>query len=208
MGGDAGTSLPGSITIGPSAVVQGDTTSTADPVMLDLISDAEYDWAESVNRAPGGLSGSGFTYNPSTGALSVKQNGIVTMGEGVYFFKTVSIKQNAQLTIVPNETVNMYVTASFTLQQNATANLNGSPANLILYLKGTGFSMFQDSKFYGALYAPEVTFKGRQDMGMYGSVVARSATLHQDACFHFDRSLIQFRRSGFDDVEVVAWRDR
>lgn len=208
VGGDASSATNGGITFGQFAVVLGDTTTSADPAILDLVPQSEYDWAESVNLGFSGMSGSGFSYNSSTNALSINRNGNVTLANGVYYFSTITLKQNAQLLVAPGEDATLYVTGNISIQQDASFNAGGSPVSLIIYSQGAKFSLFQDASFYGGFYGPNVVFKGRQDMGMYGSVVAAGATLFQDACLHYDRRMSEFSKIDVSDITVIAWRER
>lgn len=208
VGGDAASAIPGGITLGESAVILGTQTSGVPPVTLDLIPDTEYDSARANNYALSGMSGSNFTYSTTTNKLDVKMNGFVNLADGMYYFSTISIKQNGRLTITPGAQVVIYAVGNISLQQDASMNDGGIPSDLIIFSKGMMFSMFQDSKFYGAFYGPNVVFSGRQDMGMYGALVAKNVSLFQDACFHYDRGLGEYAKAGAGVVATVAWREQ
>ncbi|MCH7879087.1 MAG: hypothetical protein IH914_07225, partial [candidate division Zixibacteria bacterium] len=207
VGGDAASAVPGGIILGSNAAILGSQSTGVPPTTLNLIPDTEYDSAKANNYALSGLSGSNFTYTTTTNKLSVKSNGFVNLAGGMYYFSDVSIKQNGRLTITPGAKVTIYIVGNITLQQDASMNDGGIPSDMIVFSKGMMFSMFQDSKFYGAFYGPSVVFKGRQDMGMYGAVVARSVSIHQDACFHYDRGLGEYSKAGAGGISTVAWRE-
>ena len=206
VGGDAVCATDGGISIGPSAQVWGDTSSTADSVNLDIIPDSEYNWAKSVSNAPAGLSGTNYTYNSNTRNLDVKSNGILTLQSGVYYFSSLSAQQNGQIVLAPNAEVTIYVTGNLTVQQDGGINVSGSPADMIIFSKGNNFMLMQDAKFYGAFYGPNVKFIGRQDMGLYGSIVASDISMGQDACFHYDRDLSKYTKGTTGKINVLAWR--
>lgn len=206
VGGDVIVAVPGGISFGQSAQVLGDTITGADSLDLNIISDSEYVWAQTVNNASAGLSGTNYTYNSINNSLNVKGNGNVVLADGVYYFSQIDLKQNGQLDIAPGATVTIYLTGNLSLFQDATMNSGGAPSALIIFSKGAKFSMFQDSQFYGAFYGPSVVFKGRQDMGMYGSVVAGNITMFQDACFHYDRTLGSYTKGTTGEINVIAWR--
>ncbi len=208
VGGDAASAISGGITLGQDAVVLGSQSTGVPPVTLDLIPDTEYDSAKANNDALSGMSGSNFTYSTTTNKLDVKMNGFVNLADGMYYFSTITIKQNGRLTITPGAKVTIYAVGNISLQQDASMNDGGIPADMIVFSKGMMFSMFQDSKFYGAFYGPNVVFKGRQDMGMYGALVARNVSLFQDACFHYDRGLSEYSKEGAGVVSTVAWREQ
>ncbi len=206
VGGDAITATAGGISFGQDAQVLGDTNSTADTVKLDLVPDTEYEWAKSISNAPAGLSGTNYTYNSNTRALDVKSNGILTLQSGVYYFSSLSAQQNAQIVLASNAEVTIYVAGNLTLQQDGKMNVGGSPGDLIVFSKGNNFMLMQDAKFYGAFYGPNVKFIGRQEMGLYGSIVASDISMGQDACFHYDRKLSQYNKGTTGKVNAVAWR--
>ena len=206
VGGDAIVAVPGGISFGQSAQVLGDTITGADSLDLNIISDSEYVWAQTVSIASAGLSGTNYTYNSINNTLNVKGNGNVLLADGIYFFTQIDLKQNGQLNIAPGATVTIYLTGNLSLFQDASMNSGGAPSSLIIFSRGAKFSMFQDSQFYGAFHGPNVVFKGRQDMGMYGSIVAGNITMFQDACFHYDRNLGSYTKGTTGKINVVAWR--
>lgn len=207
VGGDAQTATDSAIIItDPSVTITGDTTTQADSVNLDIIPDSEYDWAKSVSNAPAGFLGTNYSYNNGSKALDVKTGGNLVLTSGVYYFSSIQLQQDAKITLAPGAEVTIYLTGNMTIQQYATVNLGGSPADFVVFSKGTAFSMFQNTAFYGAFYGPNATFKGRQDQELYGSIVANDISLHQNTCFHYDRQLGQLRHGTTGEMVKVAWR--
>jgi hypothetical protein len=206
VGGDAQTAIPGSIIMDSSATITGDTTTQADSVNLDIIPQSEYDWAKTVSNAPAGFTGVDYDYNNGRKSLNIRSGGALMLQSGVYYFSDIQLQQNAVLTLAPGAEVTIYMTGDLTIQQYATVNLGGSPADLLIFSQGTAFSMFQNTAFYGAFYGPNATFKGRQDQELYGSIVASDISLHQNTCFHYDRYLSQVRHGTTGEMVVVAWR--
>ncbi len=206
VGGDAQTATPGSIRMDSSVTITGDTTTHADSVNLDIIPESEYAWAELVSNAPGGFSGIDYDYSKVKKSLNIKSGGSLELQSGVYYFSNIQIQQDAVLTLAPGAEVTIYLTGDITLQQFASVNLGGSPSDLIIFSKGSTFSMFQNTSFYGAFYGPNATFKGRQDQNLYGSMVASDITLHQNTCFHYDRNLSRVKHGTTGEMISVAWR--
>jgi len=206
VGGDVQTATPGSIIKDSSVTITGDTTTHADSVNLDIIPTSEYDWAKLVSNAPAGFSGSNYTYNNGQKSLTIKADGNLQLQSGVYYFSDIQLQQNGKLTLAPGAEVTIYLTGNLTLQQYSTINLGGAPSDLVIFSKGTTFSMFQNTAFYGSFYGPNATYKGRQDMSLYGSIVASDITLHQNTCFHYDRNLGNVRHGTTGEMIAVAWR--
>ena len=65
--------------------------------------------------------------------------------------------------------------------------------------------MYHESEFWGAFYGPEVTYNAKQWIDFYGSLIVKSASLYQDVCIHYDRSLMKIGWEG--DYGVVAWKE-
>ncbi|KAA3634261.1 MAG: hypothetical protein DWP97_07440 [Calditrichaeota bacterium] len=189
FGGDVSVATAGGITLGVNNTVNGDTTSIADSVDLDIIPSSEYTWAESVSPAPLGLSGSNFSYNSSTKNLTMGSSGILTLQSGTYYFNDITCGQDSQILLAPGADVTLYINGDIVLNQNSTVNDGGNPADLIVYSRGSNLQFDQGNTFYGAFYGPNAHIQYDQTTNVYGALVGNSIKLDKGACFHYDRNL-------------------
>ncbi len=206
IGGDVKTSSDTGLNIHATANLTGDTATGEDPVYIDTLTDAEFAWAESVNAAPPGLSGS-YSYNPATDAVSIGAFDTLTLANGVYYFSTIDFGQEAVLQVDPGAEVTIYMTDNITFAQDVDVNKNGSPADLQFYSKGTELNLNQNVEFYAGFYGPNAAIAIDQTAQVYGSVLGSSVNLEQGACFHFDRDLRKVVRPASGLIETVAWKE-
>jgi Tfp pilus assembly protein PilX len=207
FGGDISTATPGGITLGANNTVNGDTTSTRDSIDLDIIPPSEFTWAALNNNAPGGLSGTNFTYNGGTKALSTGAGGTVTLQSGIYFFSSITLEQNSIFSLAPGASVTIYVTGDIILRQSSTMNDGGKPSDMIIYSSGSTLQFDQDNIFYGAFYGPDAHIQYDQTTQAYGSLVGNTLQLDQNACFHYDRDLNKIKKTTTGKMFLVAWRE-
>lgn len=206
FGGDISTATPGGIGLGSGNAIHGDSTSSADSVDLDIIPDEEYAWAAANSVAPDGLSGSNFTYDKDTKALVSGQNSNVELAGGVYFFSSIFLGQNSNLTVADGEVAVIYITGDITFNQGSTLNDYHSPSDLMIYSQGS-LTFNQDNKFYGTFYGPNAHIQYDQTSEVYGSIVGSTIKLDQGACFHYDTALGKIKRKKLSGVTQVAWRE-
>jgi len=208
FGGDISVATPGGISLGGFNTVNGDTTSTADSVDLDIIPPSEFTWAALNSLALTGLSGTNWNYNPGTKALTTGSFGNVTFNSsGVYFFSSIELQQGSTLTLAPGVSVTIYVTGDIILRQSSTMNGGGAPMDLLIYSNGSTLQFDQNNIFYGAFYGPNAHIQYDQTTQAYGSLVGNTIQLDKDACFHYDRSLSKIQKGTTGDMLLVAWRE-
>ncbi len=205
FGGDISVATPGGITLGADNTINGDTTSTADSVFLDIVPPEEYAWAKANSDAPGGISGD-FNYNNGTKALTTSQSGSVELQSGVYFFSSITLGKESNITLAPGASVVIYITGDIHFMQYSGINGGGVPSNLIIYSQG-GMQFDQGNKFYGTFYGPKGHIQYDQTTEVYGALVGSTIKLDQGACFHYDRALGKVRRRCQSGVTQVAWRE-
>ena len=205
FGGDIQSATPGGISLGAANTVNGDTTSTADSVDLDIIPSSEYDWAKSVSPAPAGISGAGFTYNNGSKDLSCGAGGQIILSSGTYYFNNITLEQGSQLLVAAGVTI--YVNGDVTFKQYSTANAGGNPADLLFYSRGSLLQFDQGNIFCGAFYGPDAHIQYDQTTQVYGSLVGGSIQLDKGACFHYDRNLSKIKKGTTGRYFVVAWRE-
>ncbi len=208
FGGDISVATPGGITLGVANTVNGDTTSTADSVDLDIIPPSEFTWAASNSLAQSSLTGTNYTYNNGAKTLTTGSFGNVTFtASGVYFFSSIELGQGSTLTLAPGVSVTIYVTGDIILRQSSTVNNGGSPLDLIIYSNGSTLQFDQDNIFYGAFYGPNAHIQYDQTTQAYGSLVGNTIQLDKFACFHYDRSLSKIKKGTTGEMDMVAWRE-
>jgi len=208
FGGGIAVATPGGINLGAGNTVNGDTTSSADSVDLNIIPPEEYEWARSVNNADnGGITGTDYTYDRRRNTLTTGSNSNIELAGGVYYFSDSVLGQYSNITIAPGASVTIYVTGGIDLGQGSTMNNGGTPSNMVIYSCGTYLTFHQNNIFYGAFYGPYTDIQYDQTTQVYGSLVGHSVNLDRDACFHYDRSLSRIRKGTTGEYVAVAWRE-
>jgi hypothetical protein len=204
IGGDVTSATPGTISIINSPTIMGDTTSKAPAQAMDLVSDADYAWAQSNNSAPSGFIGTGYSY--SGGNLEIQNNKTVTLKSGTYYFNNLHLKNHAQLQVQAGANVRIFMIGDFLLENLALLNSNGKPAQLQIFSKGTKIEIQNNTEFKGTIYAPNCDFMHQNNALIYGAIIAKTVEIKNNACIHFDRSLSKIRGGTPGDYEQVAWR--
>lgn len=204
VNGDASTS-GGSIIMDGLATVTGDTISSA-PIQDINVPESEYTWAESVNNAPAGFTGT-YTYDPSTDSLSLTGTQKLVLSGGVYFFSSIFLNNNASIEIAPGEDVTIYLTEGFKLKNVSSFNPGGSPSSLIIYAKGNATEIGNTTEFRGAFLGMNTDLKIDNNTNVYGAFMTKTMQIVNTACIHYDRKLSEFSRPQIEGYQVVAWRE-
>jgi hypothetical protein len=207
FGGGIQVATEGGISLGPFNTINGDTTSTADSVNLDIVPASEYNWAESNSKALTGISGSNFAYDNGTKDLTLGASGDVVLQSGVYFFDNITLGADSRISLAAGANVTIYVTGIVHLGQNSTFNENGKPSDAMIYSSGPTLQFDQGNLFYGTFYGPNAHIQYDQTTAVYGSLVGGTIKLDQGACFHYDRDLGNIKRKLVDRYEAFAWRE-
>lgn len=206
FGGDISVATEGGITLGPGSTVNGDTTTTADSVDLDLIPPEEYVWAENNSNAPSGLSGSNYNYNGGTHTLTMGAGASLELQGGVYYFSSIQMGQESNITIAPGASVVVYMGGDIVFNQNSTINDGGLPSDLMIFSQGS-LTFNQGNTFSGTFYGPNAHIQYDQTSQVYGSLVGGTIKLDAGACFHYDRALAKVKRRCEAGVDQVTWRE-
>ncbi|MEE9441308.1 MAG: pilus assembly PilX N-terminal domain-containing protein [candidate division Zixibacteria bacterium] len=207
FGGGIQVATEGGISLGPFNTINGDTTSTADSVSLDIIPASEYTWAESVSKAMTGISGSNFNYDNGTKDLILGSTGDVVLQSGVYFFNDLTLGSDSRISLAAGAQITIYVTGTVHFAQNSVFNENGKPSDAMIYSSGPTMQFDQGNIFYGAFYGPNAHVQYDQTTEVYGSLIGGSIRLDRGACFHYDRNLANITRRLVDKYESFAWRE-
>ena len=205
VNGGAQTSDTGGILITHPSTITGDTTSTAPVYDNSAVSDDEFVWALANSIAPAGFSGD-FNYVPGTKALSVGNSDTLTLASGVYYLSSISIGNKGSIKLAPGAKVTIYMTGDLTMNQLSSVNKGGVPADLIVYSKGSSFTMGQNTTFVGAFWGENANVKLEQSASLYGAASGKSAYISNFSCVHFDRSLLKYEAKKIKDMHMIAWR--
>ncbi|MFH1700297.1 MAG: pilus assembly PilX N-terminal domain-containing protein [Candidatus Zixiibacteriota bacterium] len=207
FGGGISVATAGGISLGPGNTINGDTTSNADSVNLDIIPASEYSWAESNSIAMTGISGSNFNYNNGTKDLTLGSSGDIVLQSGVYFFDDITLGQDSRISLAAGAQVTIYVTGTVHFAQNSVFNETGKPSDALFFSNGPLLQFDQGNIFNGAFYGTDAHIQYDQTTQVYGSLVGNSIKLDKGACFHYDRDLANLQRKSVDDYEAFAWRE-
>ena len=207
IAGDVYSATPGGISITGTGTVLGDTSSTAPALdFSDLIAADQFTWAESVNRAPLGMTGS-YTYNNGSRDLYIAGGETMQLESGVYVFDDITLEQSAQLTVAPGAEVEIYMTGDFILRNKAMVNDGGRPVNFQVYSLGNKFQLGQSAEFTGTVVAPNVDFSLSNYADFYGSMMAGRINLANNPGFHYDRSLGMIAMGTTGRIIRASWRE-
>lgn len=103
-------------------------------------------------------------------------------------YKTTNFPLNKSTTITG--AVKIYVTGSLTLKGNTIITSNNLPANLQIFVVGTGpVSMNGNTGFYAHLYAPQADIDIHGTPDFYGTMVGKTISFKGTSDIHYDESL-------------------
>jgi hypothetical protein len=204
----------GDVQISGSVTVFGDVTPG--PGHAVLISGSSYiSGSTTPAAAPSPLAP--VTYEPpipASGSLTSTK----TLNGGVYHYTSVTL--NSSRTVTCNGEVTIYVDGDFKMSAQAQwvvnpgakvvlyhrgstlnitgrglLNVDGLPANFIVYSVATSVSFTGSSGFHGAIYAPNALVTPTGTTDIYGSFVGRQIKISGGATFHYDESLSKVSES-------------
>lgn len=137
-----------------------------------------------------GISGT-YTYNQSTGDLTLSGVNIATLANGTYCFHNITLTNSAQLK------VNGLVTIKLTGTLNASGassltNTTSVPANfriLSSFSGSNGVSFTNSANAQMLIYAPNTSVSISGAAPLFGTVVGKSITLSNSGIIHYDVQL-------------------
>jgi uncharacterized repeat protein (TIGR01451 family) len=137
-----------------------------------------------------GISGS-YSYNASTGDLSLSGVNVATLANGTYCFHNLSVTSSSQLKV--NGPVTIRLTG--TLSTGGAASINNTtlnPSNLRIlssYTGSNGVSFGNSASAHLVVYAPGtgVTISGASPL--FGTVAGKSITISNSGMLHYDTRL-------------------
>ena len=121
------------------------------------------------------------------------------LGDERYCYHNLDVKGGGTLTA--SGPVMIYLTGKLTAEGNTTVGVPSNPTTMLFQVAPTGEARLEggqnpdnpnitgDTKFYGALYAPETTITISGNAQVYGSVIARTVKVTGHAVIHYDEAL-------------------
>lgn len=170
-----------------SAAVNGTITNNALAPVMTLPSVSACGPPYSSNS---GISGT-YSYNQSTGDLTLSGVNIATLANGNYCFHNVTLTNSAQLKV--NGPVTIKITG--TLSASGATSLNnttGIPANLRIlssFTGSNGVSFSNGTNVYLLIYAPNTSVSVSGSAPLFGTVIGKTVTISNSGIIHYDIQL-------------------
>jgi hypothetical protein len=137
-----------------------------------------------------GISGT-YSYNSSTGDLSLSGVNVATLANGTYCFHNVTLTNSAQLKV--NGLVVIKITGTLNASgATSLTNTTGIPGNLRIlssYSGSNGVSFNNSTNAHLVIYAPNtgVTISGSSPL--FGTVAGKTVTISLSGSLHYDTQL-------------------
>lgn len=175
------------VTKGSSATIGGTITNNALAPVMTLPSVPACGPPYSPNS---GITGT-YSYNPSTGNLSLSGINIATLANGSYCFNNVTLTNSAQLKV--NGPVTIKLTG--TISASGASLLNNTtliPANLRIlssYSGSNGVIFGNGNSAYLLVYAPQTNVNNTGSAPIFGTIVGKTVTISNSGALHYDTQL-------------------
>lgn len=137
-----------------------------------------------------GISGT-YTYNPSTGDLSLTGVNIATLANGTYCFHNVTLTNSAQLKVNGPVVINITGTLNAGGATSLT-NTTSVPANLRIlssYTGANGVTLSNATSAYLVVYAPNTAVTITGAAPLFGTVAGKTLTISNSGMVHYDTLL-------------------
>ncbi len=171
---------------GPSATVGGTITNNALAPVMTLPSVASC----SPFSSSSGISGN-FSYNSTTGNLTISGSQVATLANGTYCFNNISLTNSGQLKV--NGPVTIKLTG--TLSAGGASSLNNTtliPSNLRIlssFTGSNGVTLTNGSAVFMLIYAPRTSVSDTGSVPLFGTIVGKTVTLSNSGVIHYDTQL-------------------
>jgi hypothetical protein len=157
-------------------------------------------------------SGSGISYNASTGVLQISGNASLTLPNPptVYYFSQVSISGNGNLVIASGGSpMTIYVDNQLSISGNGVANNAQLPSALSFSACGSpsspaAWTLSGNADSYYTIYAPNHDITQSGNAAIYGAIIGKSFTNSGNGALHYDKSLQNARAKTLAPV-VGSW---
>ena len=190
----------GSVTTGPGGTVTGGTVTgaTNDNMNVSFPSNTPPANLASFTAPPNPTTISNlFAYYIPAGNYriasfsSIATPIIITGNVTIYCDGDCNISGTGYIQIMPGASVTMYMGGNFNVSGNGVVNGGGlaQDFNLLGLSSCTSLSYTGNAVFNGTVYAPQADCTIKGNGGIYGAVIAKTATLTGNANFHYDTEL-------------------
>jgi len=205
VGGDVSSATDGGVTVDATCTVYENVSDDVDSVMLDPIEQERYDDALADNDNGTGMTGD-YDLTGLDLTLATADTCILTQDSGVYFFNDITMEATSCILLGPGVTnVTIYMTGLLSLENSTSINFPGEPENLLIYSQGdvviNGNDIIVCAAFYG-LSADVILINSCE---WYGSIIANSCVLKNNAAVHYDAALIDKETRTTGRMMIIAW---
>ncbi|MGH9929979.1 MAG: HYR domain-containing protein [Pyrinomonadaceae bacterium] len=171
---------------GASTIITGTITNNALAPVMTLPSVP----ACSPFSSNSGISGT-YTYNASTGDLTLSGINVATLANGTYCFHNISLSNSGQLKV--NGPVVIKLTGTLTTSgATSLPNTTLIPSNLQIlssYSGTNGVALGNSSSLQLVIYAPQTNVNITGSAPLFGTVVGKTVTVSNSGMIHYDTKL-------------------
>ncbi|MBI4358248.1 MAG: hypothetical protein HY584_03020 [Candidatus Omnitrophica bacterium] len=147
-----------------------------------------------------------------TASINIAGSETITLPGGTYYYKQLSISDNAQL-ILSGETT-IYTTGDVNFHGNGIKTAENRPPNLTINVAGNRTVSIKGSgNFYGKIYAPQSTISidsgtGKKKLELFGSFTGNYFMNSGNVGLHYDEALSQtLIDENFSD-QMKSWQEQ
>jgi hypothetical protein len=214
--GNVGTGAGGTVTLGNNAVVSGtisNNVSVALPAVVvpsSLTSLASGGTYSLGNNGSGTINAGYYKYN----SLSLSNNATLTINGNVDLYLTaassLSLANNVTITIANGASLKLYVDGVFSVSNNTTINMVSKLASQFqvysTYSGANGVNVSNNGALYAAVYAPLTDVNLNNNTGFYGAAVGKTVTLANNGEVHYDQALATVANP-FESAILSSWQE-
>ena len=140
--------------------------------------------------------------------MKLKNGETLTLFEGSspYCYRKLDLKDQASIVVQGNVVI---YAEELTVQQDSQINTAGKPTQLIIQVTTNKKVKLQDEvRVVAGIYAPQSKAKVKDNVVLYGSLVAARIKVKHGADLHFDEALANVGPSiGNADARLRSWRE-
>lgn len=170
----------------------------------------------SLPRAGDVADGGVYYYTFASGqSIDLGSNKTITVNSPVVFIfqnhqgvSSFAMSSNADLSVMPGQTVAIYTNGNITLNSNNDLNVGNAAQNFVIY--GTSatsqtFTFDSNVQLYGCIYAPNAAITLNSNTDIFGSMIGDTVQMDSNSEVHFDESLANAGGSG--GMRLNRWKE-
>lgn len=205
VGGDVSSATDGGVTVDATCTVYEDVNDDVDSVMLDPIDQERYDEALADNDNLTGMSGD-YSLLGIDLTLGTADTCVLTQDSGVYYFNDITMAATSCILLGPGVTnVTIFMTGTLSVENTTSINFPGEPENLLIYSQGDVVVNGNDIIICAAFYGLDADVILENSVEWYGSIIANSCILKNNAEVHYDAALIDKETRTTGRMMIIAW---